>query len=285
MEQLFLREDLAEIWRGKDPFELAFALSGEVVRDVAQRQTLRVGIDGRSYFIKRHGGVGWAEIFKNLLVGKAPVLGAENEYRAVLDLTEAGVATLPVAGFGVRGRNPAARRSFLVTDDLSPSYSLEEICLTWIEDPPAPGTKHALIRRVAEMAQIMHGLGINHRDFYICHFLVCSDEGLTRENAEHVPIHLIDLHRAQIRSRVPWRWLVRDLGGLYFSTFDIGLTRRDVLRFLRSYFDAPLREVLREHTALLSQIERRAHQHYEKARRAGNLPRQVAGLRLNRDLP
>ncbi|MST95429.1 MAG: hypothetical protein EXS33_09230 [Pedosphaera sp.] len=40
-------------------------------------------------------------------------------------------------------------------------------------------------------------------------------------------LFVIDLHRAQLRDRVPARWLVKDLGGLLFSALDCGLTRRD----------------------------------------------------------
>ena len=36
-----------------------------------------------SNFIKLHYGVGWREIFKNLLLGRWPVLGAKNEWRAL----------------------------------------------------------------------------------------------------------------------------------------------------------------------------------------------------------
>ncbi len=283
MQEVFLRDDLADAWAGCDPFDAAFALRGELARDVASRQTLRTEIAGRSYYVKRHEGVGWAEILKNWLAGKRPVLGAENEYRAALALAAAGINTLPVAGFGQRGKNPAALQSFLVTDDLSPARSLEEICLHWPERPPPVAAKHALIRRVAQMAAGMHALGINHRDFYICHFLLRSS---VEDEADLVgaPLHLIDLHRAQIRSVVPRRWLVKDLGGLFFSAFDIGLTRRDVLRFVKAYFGKPLRQVLTEQAELLDSGDKRAKALYGKAVERRQLPRQVAGLPFTRSV-
>jgi heptose I phosphotransferase len=45
----------------------------------------------------------------------------------------------------------------------------------------------------------------------------------------------MDLHRVQIRRKVPTRWLLKDLAGLYFSAWDIGLTQRDLLTFVREY--------------------------------------------------
>ena len=51
------------------------------------------------------------------------------------------------------------------------------------------------------------------------------------------------------------RWRNKDLAALYFSALDIGLTRRDKLRFLRSYFQQPLRQTLQEEGRLLAWLE------------------------------
>ena len=75
---------------------------------------------------------------------------------------------------------------------------------------------------------------------------------------------MIDLHRAQIRDRVPRRWRDKDLIGLYFSSMNIGLTQRDVLRFMRVYFAKPLREALREEQALLAKTEEKANKIKER---------------------
>ena len=108
----------------------------------------------------------------------------------------------------------------------------------------------------------MHRGGVNHRDFYLCHFLL------------HLPLDtptprlsLIDLHRAQVRKQVPQRWRDKDLAALYFSALDIGLTRRDRLRFLRTYFDRPLRTLLTEESALLARLESRSAYLMERYRR------------------
>jgi heptose I phosphotransferase len=43
---------------------------------------------------------------------------------------------------------------------------------------------------------------------------------------------------------VPWRWRVKDLGGLCFSAMGAGLTRSDRYRFVAAYAGRPLREAL-----------------------------------------
>lgn len=238
-------------------FEQWLAWEGQVFRDVAGRRTLRFEAGGRGYFIKIHTGVGWKEIFKNLLSGRLPVLGAGNEQRAIARLEQLGVDTMKTAGFGRRGWNPARQQSFLITEELIDSISLEDLCRDWPQQPPAPAFKCALIRRVAEIAATLHGHGVNHRDFYLCHFL-----WQRHSDPAHPTLSVIDLHRAQLRRRTPRRWLVKDLGALYFSAMDIGLTRRDVLRFLRAYRSRPLREWLREEADFWRDVQRRADKLY-----------------------
>ena len=221
-----------------------FDTRGEIFREPpgAGRRTLRFEQDGRGYFLKLHWGVGWREIFKNLFSLRLPVLGAGNEWRALQRLDALGIETMHLAAYGEAGWNPARRRSFVITRELQNTISLEDYCLDWEKAPPRPAIKWALIRRVAEMTARMHAHGMNHRDLYICHFLLQQPwDG----RPEGLHLYLIDLHRVQIRSAVPRRWLVKDLAALYFSALHIGLTRRDLLRFMRWYNGQRASESLR----------------------------------------
>lgn len=246
-----LDEPFRTLWAGRDPFAAVEALQGEVFRELEARRTLRTEVAGRGYFVKIHRGVGWGEILKNLMCLRLPVLGAGNEWRAIKRLEQLGVDTMCGVAFGQRGSNPASQHSFIVTEELVPTISLEDYCRDWPAYPPDVVLKRALLRRVAEMARRMHGGGVNHRDFYICHFLLHLDPVPSPANFK---LSLIDLHRAQIRNKTPRRWRDKDLASLYFSALDIGLTQRDLLRFLRQYFDRPLRLILREEDTLLSYL-------------------------------
>jgi len=248
---LFVGEPFASLWSGLDPFVAVEALKGEVFRELEARRTLRIEVAGQGYFVKIHRGVGWKEILKNLLSLRLPVLGAGNEWRAIARLAELGVDTMHGVAFGQRGRNPATQHSFIVTEELTPTISLEDYCRDWPSAPPPVTFKRALINRVADMAGRMHRGGVNHRDFYICHFLLHLpvDAGAPR-------LSLIDLHRAQVREQTPRRWRDKDLAALYFSALDIGLTKRDGLRFLKTYFARPLRDILRDESALLGHLQR-----------------------------
>jgi len=254
-DTLLLDEPFRTLWAGQDPFVAVETLPGRVYRELEARRTLRTELAGRGYFVKIHRGVGWREIVANLLVLRAPVLGAGNEYRAIRRLEQLGVATMRAVACGVRGGNPARQRSFIVTEELAPTVNLEDLCRDWPTAPPPPAFKHALIARVATMARRMHEGGVNHRDFYLCHFLLHLDPAPT---AECFTLSLIDLHRAQIRARTPRRWRDKDLAALHFSALAIGLTTRDYLRFLRIYFGRPLRDILCDEAGLIEHLHREA---------------------------
>lgn len=265
--KLMLDEPFASLWAGQDAFVAVEQLQGEVYRELEARRTLRTEVAGRGYFVKIHRGIGWAEIFKNWLTAKAPVLGAEQELQAIERLQAHNVATMTAVGFGARGNNPAQQHSFIITEELAPTISLEDYSINWRTQPPAPGLKWALIKRVAQMVRNMHRAGVNHRDCYICHFLLHTDQPIEIDNFR---LSVIDLHRAQTRDKTPKRWRNKDLAALYFSALDIGLTERDKLRFLREYFQQPLVDILHDEAVLLAWLEDKAAKLYARKQRYGD---------------
>lgn len=265
--KLILAEPFKTLWAGRDAFADVEELSGQVYRELEARRTLRTIVAGRGYFVKIHRGIGWGEIFKNLLTAKLPVLGAGQEWRALERLHEVGVPTMTAVAYGERGSNPADQHSFIVTEELAPTVSLEDFSIDWVKQPPEPRLKRALIAEVARMTGMMHRAGVNHRDCYICHFLLHTDKPVT---ADDLKLSVIDLHRAQTRPAITKRWRNKDLAALYFSALDIGLTRRDKLRFLKGYFQQPLRQILRDEAPLLARLEGKASKLYERKQRYGD---------------
>ncbi|MFT5033333.1 MAG: heptose I phosphotransferase [Bacteroidia bacterium] len=233
-----------------DVFEFVEGLRGEVYRAMPDRTTLRFERGGSGFFLKLHRGVGWPEILKNLLSFRLPILSAENERAAIDLLARRGVDTMKAAGYGKVGCNPASTRSFLITHEIANAPSLEEVTADWGEQPPTPAIKWTFIREVARVARQMHEAGVNHRDFYLCHFLLCE------ENFENPKLVLIDLHRAQIRKAVPVRWRRKDLAALYSSAAHISLTQKDFLRFICEYYQRPLAELLVQERGELGRIKK-----------------------------
>ncbi len=105
--KLDLSEPFKSLWLGKDPFTEVESLQGEVYRELSGRKTLRTEVQGKGYFVKIHRGIGWPEIFKNLITAKLPVLGAGQELKAIKKLQSVGVDTMTAVAFGEKGANPA----------------------------------------------------------------------------------------------------------------------------------------------------------------------------------
>lgn len=264
MRELWLRHDFAKIWLKEDPFKKVETLTGEVFREIKSRRTLRFEFQGKHYFIKIHRGIGWREIFKDLLQFRVPILGARNEWDAINKLKSLEISTMTAVAFGVIGKNPAKQYSFIVTEEITNSKDLESFCADWKNHPPCYRLKVLLINKIAEISRTLHANGINHRDYYLCHFLMDVSLGIENVTADNLKIYLIDLHRAQIRKKTPYRWVVKDIGGLYFSALDIGLSRKDILRFMKAYSQKSLRKTLFEDKSFWLDIENTAIALYKK---------------------
>jgi len=254
----YLRTELAQQWQDQDVFSVVQQLNGDVFRDKEGRRTLRFKLQDKSYFLKVHQGIGWQEIIKNLLQLRMPVISAKNEWQAIRFLEKYQIDTMTIAAYGERGFNPAKIKSFIVTDELTDTMSLEHLGQQWKKTPPTFKTKIALIEKLAQITKTMHENGMNHRDFYLCHFLL--DQRFAEHNTidENTKLFLIDLHRAQLRAKTPLRWIIKDLGSLYFSAAEVALTKRDLFRFMKSYSGDNLRNIVDNKQEFWVNVEQRA---------------------------
>ncbi len=243
------------------PFDQLMHLTGSVYRELENRKVQRVLIGSAYYFIKQHHGVGWKEIVKNIIQLRWPVLSAKNEWIALNYLKKLGILVPEPLAYGLYGRNPARMQSFLVTRELSNCITLEELGKQWSKKAPRFNEKQRLITEVAQIAHKLHQHGVNHRDFYLCHFLL---QVTTQPDKSKPCLYLIDLHRAEIRKKTPQRWLIKDLAGLFFSSKKIGLTKRDLLRFIREYRKKSLRAILNQDAGFWHKVERRGNQLFQK---------------------
>jgi len=255
---LYLRADLEKEWPSNTVFDNVKLQQGEIYRYKEGRRTLRFELRGKSYFLKLHQGIGWVEVLKNLIHLRLPIISAKNEWKAIQLLESHKIDTMAIAGYGERGWNPAKKLSFLVTDNLVDTMNLEFLGKQWRDSPPSFTTKMNLIGKLALISKTMHENGLNHRDYYLCHFLLDQSFEKTNIINDDTKLFLIDLHRAQIRKKVPKRWLIKDIGSLYFSALDVTLTSRDIFRFIKVYSGLPLREILAVQQEFWVKIRERA---------------------------
>jgi hypothetical protein len=128
-------------------------------------------------------------------------------------------------------------RSFLAIEELAGMLPLHEalpLAKTRLEAARFCRWKASLAAEMARLARLLHEQRRFHKDFYLCHFYV-PEEDTRRLPAWTGRVHLIDLHRLR-RHGLTWPiWLVKDLGGLLYSSDVDGVTPRDRLRFWRAY--------------------------------------------------
>lgn len=243
----------------KSCIDYVFQLEGKVYRHIKNRKTILSSIMGEDYFIKIHKGVGWYEIIKNLMAFKWIALGAKQEYKAICEMSRIGILTPKIYAYATDGINPAKINSFIITKSIEHQYILKKLCETWSNCPPSFLFKRRLIHRIAEITRKMHSAGINHRDYYLSHFL------LNKRTEQDFDLYLIDLHRAQIRKKVPFRWLSKDLSALYAACKEITcLSNSDIYYFLKEYYQRPIRNIFKEKRLLFWWIKVRAALFYHK---------------------
>ncbi len=172
---MVLRPDFAATLNNVgDIFNYLMHLKGDVRKEMKGRRTLRFSLGDKHYYLKAHSGIGWREVFKDLLQLRLPVIGARNEWRGIRRLQDLGIHTMTLVGYGRQGINPAEQRSFVITEELANTRSLEELCAQWRTQQPTSTDhikfKRALVQRIAAIARVLHQNGVNHRDFYLCHF-------------------------------------------------------------------------------------------------------------------
>lgn len=261
---IYVRDDVKPLFPSERTVVDFLRIDGEVIKHaVPTRRTSRFQRGGRLFYMKTHWGVGWREIIKNLLNFRLPVLGAGNEYRAIRAVQGLGLDTMKVAAFGEQGLNPASIKSFLITDAIEDTVDLEHWLPDLVRTQSSPATirlKRAVIRKVAAIASMLHGHGVNHRDLYLCHLRLDVSDG-DRPDPARLRIYVMDLHRAQLRRAAPRRWIVKDIAALLYSSLcaaRLTLSRGDCLRFIETYSGMPWRQAMDTQRGLWRQVVHRA---------------------------
>jgi lipopolysaccharide core heptose(I) kinase len=278
---IYVRDDLKPLFTAEKSVADFLNIDGEVFKQFPHRRTLKFERGGQQFFIKSHWNFGWREIIRKLLSLHVPVVSAKTEWRAIQALERIGLDTMKIAAYGEQGVNPAAKRSFIVTHALAGTESLEKWAPKFMRGENSPEkmrVKHAMIRKVAQIARRLHTCGLNHRDLYLCHFLldIAADP---MPAPQGIRLYLIDLHRMQIRSHTPQRWMVKDIAGVLFSSMDLRLTSRDFFRFMKVYRGKALRVTLAQDRQFWNRVLARANDLYRKQHALEpKLPRGISPL-------
>ena len=209
------REDL--LGEGFVSFKDFFTKKGiEAMREVPGRLTVSVVCADKKFFLKRH----WQKGSDSKKRG--PHYEAISEWESTRELQKAGIRVPEPLAFGL-GRSSGYAVSFYISasvEGVQGDYYLRDKILTRTE-------KRLFLDRLATFAKNFHQKGYNHRDFYLCHLFI-------KEASEDFKVSLIDLQRVQKRKKFRRRWLIKDIGQLFYS-FPDQISSTDRLRFFKKY--------------------------------------------------
>jgi heptose I phosphotransferase len=214
--ELLIGTELESFFAGRDPFEVVRQLQGEMFREMPGRRTLRFTHEGKRYFLKYHGPMGWSSWLRQTFSFKPVIAGAENEAHAILEIARLGIPTMTLAAWGKQEGHPAHQESFVITEALEDTISLEDACRATDGLRPQEAIWQAIVDRLAFLAATLHACGWVHKDFYICHFLMPLSDGWQGA------LHLIDLHRMTRETRSLRRWMIKDVAALMYSFAEVG---------------------------------------------------------------
>jgi heptose I phosphotransferase len=127
--------------------------------------------------------------------------------------------------------------SFLAVEELSGMLPLHEAIPRAARELPLAAFqawKRGVSSQMARHARALHDRRRYHKDLYLCHFFV-RPAARSSSPAEVGAVHMIDLHRLTHHPLTGWRWQIKDLAELLYSSDVLGVTDRDRLRFFHQY--------------------------------------------------
>jgi UDP-glucose:(heptosyl)LPS alpha-1,3-glucosyltransferase len=212
------------------------------------------GKERQSFFLKRHlSRCSW---FQRLCAGgnlRAQSSEGMREWQNILEFRARGLPSIVPVAAGQRMLPSQRIESFVLTLRLDGFLPLDDYVLTRLASyPPSQAAKRRrlLVSAVARLTREMHGLGFNHRDFYLCHIFIKDEDRMPPE------LRIIDLQRLGIRRRPARRWRIKDLAQLHFSSLAIPVTEWDRLRFFALY--APPGGDRRERRRIITRVLRKS---------------------------
>ncbi len=220
--------------RGLDSYSALMRFRGDgPAREKPARRIARLVLPGApvaagarpgAFFLKQHIRGSLREALGDLLGGRMPRSAARREWEAIGAPRAAGVRTMSPVALGEARRLPWLGGSFILTAEVG-GVRLED----WIRAFRGNfREKRCILSSLAGCARAMHGAGLTHRDFYLCHLF------LLPASAGGGPA-LIDLQRVRRgRARLARR-AVKDIAALNYSAPSPAVTRADRMRFLLAY--------------------------------------------------
>lgn len=189
---------------------------------------LVVNQDDLVVYLKRHWQFPWWNRLLAYVHPQGRWTPAVHEWHNLKVAHEKGIAVPEPLAVGQRIGPGLQLQSFLVIRELTGMLPLHQaIPLAYSIMPPATYSRWVkqLLVQVAEIARRLHSMNYYHKDLYLCHYYVEHPQATDQSPGQ---LKLIDLHRFGSHRLFAWRWQIKDMAQLLFSTIGVeGLDNRD----------------------------------------------------------
>jgi heptosyltransferase-2 len=206
-------------------------------------------------FLKRYQNVPKLRQKRNWLARRKRVSMMDCDRRPAEDLRKLGINTPQTIAYGQQWQGLFEKRSFIITEKIPASASLEEKLPDYFLHQ-----RKNFIKNLAAFIRKFHKTGFRHRDLYLCHIFCNPQSQFT----------LIDLNRAFKPRFFPGRYLTKDLAQLYYSAPGKTFTKSDRLRFFLAYLQKD--KLSKEDKVLIKKIKSKAQKMAKHDRKHGRIP-------------
>jgi hypothetical protein len=206
-------------------------------------------------FLKRYQDVPKSRQLKNWLIRRKRISTMSCDLQPAENLKSFGINTPKTIAFGREWKGLFEKRSFIITEKIPGSASLEEK----LPDGFSRQRKN-FIESLAAFVQKFHKTGYRHRDLYLCH-IFCNPQG---------QFTLIDLNRVFKPLFFSQKYRLKDLAQLYYSAPGKIFTKADRLRFFLAYLQK--NKLSKRDKILIKKIKSKAQGMAKHDKKHGRIP-------------
>ena len=259
----FVRSDFVDCFRklGLESMDDVFSFSKgkNLSKDnlAAFRQRIMFDTDSpkTTLFLKRYQNIPKLKQKRNWLTRRKRISMMDCDRRPAEDLQKLGINTPQTIAFGQEWQGLFEKRSFIITEKIPASASLEEKLPDYFLHQ-----RKNFIKNLAAFVREFHKTGYRHRDLYLCHIFCNPQNQFT----------LIDLNRAFKPQFFSERYLIKDLAQLYYSAPGETFTKSDRLRFFLAYLQK--NKLSKKDKILINKIKSKAQKMTKHDKKHGRVP-------------
>lgn len=203
-------------------------ITTKIVASFRNRVCLTAGEPAKNFYLKTYNHPPMKIQISNWIDHTKRLSTAAYDYMPALELDKIGIKTPIVAAFGEVMGCCFEKKSFILTEEISDGVSLERYVPEFFRPSFMAGKRNKqleFINGFADFARKFHENGFRHRDYYLAHIFWGQDSGF----------QMIDLQRVFKPRLLSYKYRVKDIAQLYYSSAASVYSKTMRLRFYKKY--------------------------------------------------